>query len=153
MSPINLVLICTGNTCRSPMAEAIARSLFTAAGLAAQVSSAGVCAMHNQPASRHAITAMEEGGLCLLSHQAQMVSDEMLNDATLVLTMTKGHKAMLLSDYPLAEDKIFTLAEYAEDSCADVSDPFGGSLEEYKTCAAQIRALLELALEKIKRDL
>jgi len=149
MSQIKIVFVCTGNTCRSPMAAAMAAQIFEEAGLAAVVLSAGVSAWPNQPASRHAIMVMEEGGLCLLAHKASIVSDNILDDASVVLAMTGSHQAILLSDYPMAKEKIFTLAGYVGESI-DVSDPFGGSLEDYRACAAQIKGLLVLAVERLK---
>ena len=149
MSPKKIIFVCTGNTCRSPMAAAMAAQIFAEAGLAAEIFSAGVNAMPNQPASRHAITVMEESGLCLLSHRATVVSDELLDSAELVLTMTDSHRAVLLSDYPKARDMVFTLSEYIGDE-ADVADPFGGDVEEYRACAAQIKDMLLRVVEKLK---
>ena len=143
-----IVFVCTGNTCRSPMAAAMAKEVFAQAGLEATVLSAGISAWPNQPASHHAILVMEEGGLCLLEHQATGISDDLLDEASLVLAMTGNHRAVLLSDYPAAKDKVFTLAEYVGE-CMDIADPFGGSLEEYRACAAQIKELLVLVAEKL----
>ena len=146
-----IVFVCTGNTCRSPMAAMMAAQIFNEAGITAEIISAGVSAWPNQPASRHAITVMEECGLSLAEHKASLVSDDMFEDEALVLTMTASHKAVLLSDYPCAKGRIYTLAEYAGQS-ADVCDPFGGSLEDYRVCAAQIREMLVLAAEKFMLD-
>lgn len=150
MTPLKIVIVCTGNTCRSPMAEVMATQIFANAGLEVEVTSAGVNAMHGQPASRHAVTVMKGNGLCLLSHKAAIVSGDMLATAALVLTMTGSHRAVLLSDYPATKGKVFTLAEYVGDD-ANVADPFGGSVDEYRACAMQIRGLLVLVAEKLRQ--
>ena len=144
-----IVFICTGNTCRSPMAAALASSIFAKAGLAIEVTSAGVSAWANQPASRHAISVMTDKGLCLAAHKAALVSEALFDGAVLALTMTSTHKVILLSDYPNAKDKIFTLGEYVGKN-TDISDPFGGSLEDYRACAEQIEKLLMLVLKKLR---
>jgi len=131
------------------MAAAMAAQIFTEAGLAAEVSSAGVSAWGGQPASRHAVAVMEECGLGLHKHNSTLVTTALLNSATVVLTMTRSHRAMLLSDYPAAKDKIYTLAEYAGDS-VDIADPFGGDQEEYRICATQLRKLLRIVADKLK---
>jgi len=133
------------------MAAAMAADIFTKAGLTADVLSAGVNAWANQPASRHALSVMEECGLSLAAHQACLISDNLIQDATLILSMTGTHRAILLSDYPKAKSKIYTLCEYAGQG-KDISDPFGGSLEEYRTCAHEIRALLIKITDKLKES-
>jgi len=130
------------------MAAAMAAQIFKNVGLTAEVFSAGVSAWPNQPASRHAVSAMAEGGLCLLNHKSMTVSDAMLNEASLVLAMTRQHRATLLLDYPSAAHKIFTIAGYI-DSDMDISDPFGGSLEDYRTCAHQLKGLLVKVAKKL----
>jgi len=131
------------------MAQALAAQIFAESGLVCEVSSAGVSAWGNQPASRHACTVMIECGLSLVSHKAAMVSQEILDGATVVLTMTRTHQAMLLSDYPGAKEKVFLLSEYVGEA-ADIADPFGGSVDEYRACAEQIKQLLRRVADKLR---
>ena len=144
-----IIFVCTGNTCRSPMAQALAEALFAEAGLQIVVTSAGVGAGSGQSASANAVLAMLDGGLCLKSHRSQPTTRELLKSAALVLTMTRGHLSHVLAMCP--EVKAFTLGEYAGGG-QDVSDPFGGNEEVYRKCAAQLRKLLESCMSKFRED-
>ena len=137
-----VVFVCTGNTCRSPMAAVLAQSIFAAEGIAATVYSAGVSTWSGQPASRHAITAMKEEGLDLSGHSSQMISQELLGGAALVLAMTEQHLAIVKSDHPTAN--AFAL---------NVSDPFGGDLQIYRRTAQEIKQKIITHLDKIKEAL
>ena len=120
------------------------------------VISAGVSACYGDPASRHAKTVMEELGLDVSLHKAHPVSGKMLSDADLVLTMTAAQKDRLRKDYPSIESKIMTLTEFAgltEELGEDIEDPFGGSLETYRTSAGQISRAVEIVVRKIKDSL
>ena len=139
---MKLLFVCTGNTCRSPMAQAMAADLFAAA----EVCSAGLMAMPGSPASAHAVAAMEARQLALRQHQAQIVTKDLLEAADLVLAMTPGHKVALMRNFP-GLGHIHTLGEYA--GCGTVvDDPFGGDFDVYQRCAEGIFALLR----KIKLD-
>lgn len=159
MDPIQtIVLVCTGNTCRSVMAEAMLRkALEQAMGDAAKgikVISAGVSACDGDPASSHAKAAMEKLGLDVSLHRARSVSHEMLSDADLVLTMTIAHKDRLVHGYPSISSKVMTLTEFAdliEELGESVEDPFGGSLEDYLASAYNIGKAVEAIAERIKR--
>ena len=144
-NPIKKVLfVCTGNTCRSPMAQVMAAQLF---GGDFEVASAGIMAMPDEAASIHAVTAMRERQLDLQKHQAQMVTDALIDCADLILTMTPSHKAAL-SHAQMAKNKIHTLGEYA-DCNISVSDPYGGTIEVYRTCADEIHELLLKIRDKL----
>ncbi|WP_338824311.1 Protein-arginine-phosphatase [Moorella humiferrea] len=153
-----ILFICTGNTCRSSMAAAIARRLNEERGFNIAIASAGLAAREGDPATAEAVQAVAEMGIELGDHRARRVTEEMIEDAELILTMTRAHKELLLYLYPAARDKTYTLKEYVrleggengEDY--DIPDPIGGSLEVYRATAAVLAELVGQALEKFVRD-
>ncbi|MEI7025731.1 low molecular weight protein arginine phosphatase [Paenibacillus sp. y28] len=109
-----ILFVCTGNTCRSPLAEAMMRKLASDYQITLEVRSAGVAAVSGGPASRHSQTVMKERGLPS-EHQSQALSRELVEWADMVLTMTMGHKQRIVQLFPGAVDKVHTLKEYVED--------------------------------------
>lgn len=143
---LHLVFVCTGNTCRSPMAESLLRSLLPE-NTAWEVHSAGVAAANGAPASEFAVRAMKEKGLDLREHEAHQVDPKMLRHAHKVITMTQSHLDYLQMQFELPQDKGRTLGSY-RDQPGDIMDPFGGSLDTYRLTRDEIeQILLELVLE------
>lgn len=140
----SVLFVCSGNTCRSPMAEA----LLAAKMPHLAVSSAGLTTVPGLPASIGAIDAMDAYGLNLDYHRSRQLSSYLLADADLVLCMGQSHKQTIVSALPELAGKVFTLGEFAGDE-QDIADPFGGDAEEYAACAAQIAALVEKAAQRI----
>ncbi|NLS45687.1 MAG: low molecular weight protein arginine phosphatase [Firmicutes bacterium] len=152
-----IILVCTGNTCRSPMAEAMLKqALEEVIGDQAKdikVGSAGVAAFHGDPASHYAKTVMEKRGLDISNHRAQHVSPGLLSDADLVLTMTTMQKEELQRKYPAFKSKFNTLIEFAgleQELGVDIGDPFGCSPKAYQSSADQISKAVKAAAGKIK---
>lgn len=140
----SILFVCTGNTCRSPMAEVLLADRLP--GLT--VSSAGLATVAGLPASIGAIDAMDAMGLNLDYHRSRQLSSYLLADADLVLCMSNSHKETILSALPEMADKVFTLGEYAG-MPQDIADPFGGDSEEYTACAEQLADLIDKVAEKL----
>ncbi len=105
---MNILFVCTGNTCRSPMAEAILRHR---SDNSIQVRSAGIFASNGSPASRQSVEVLQDKGI-KINHQSQALTEELVEWADLVLTMTGQHKQAILSQFPSKIGHIFTLKEH-----------------------------------------
>jgi protein-tyrosine-phosphatase len=146
---MRVLLVCSGNTCRSPMAGALLQHLWSGEE-PLEVLTAGTATVEGLPASAHAVTAMQECGLDLGAHRSRPVTQELLESVDLVLTMTRSHRAALKAQFPGQAAKIHTLAEYVG-SPRDVEDPFGGSLDEYRRTAQSLAELLAAAVARMQR--
>lgn len=111
---LRILFVCTGNTCRSPLAEGLLRIRVHEEGLAAEVRSAGVSAVTGAPISRNSASLLQEAGFKdTISSLA--IQESEVKWADLILTMTMGHKRTVIQRFPDAVDKTFTLKEYVED--------------------------------------
>nr|MBC8365928.1 low molecular weight protein arginine phosphatase [bacterium] len=134
MSRKRILFVCTGNTCRSPMAEALARSLLDDRSM--EFSSAGISAEEGSPASQHARTVMVRRELDLESHRAVKVDNAILDEADLVLAMEAKHRDRL-ERFPSSEGKVMLLTEWAGASPPGpgIDDPYGKGENEYEKTA------------------
>ena len=149
-----ILLVCTGNICRSPLAAALLQRALTERGVEGMdVSSAGTGAWDGAPVSEGAYLVGLERGLDLSAHRARLLTRELIEEADLVLTMARHHRARV--DELGGEGRVFVLGEYAgrEGDEAEVSDPFGGDLEVYRDTCVELQALVEAAVERIVKEL
>jgi len=151
--PFRLLFVCTGNTCRSPLAEALAREGLRRLGWRhVEVASAGVAAAPGQPASMGSSSVAARHGLSLEGHRSAPVTEESLERADLVLAMSPGHLAQL--EAWGAGDKASLLTEFAApvdpDGIPDsVPDPFGGPAEAYEATYVLLERLVERVLKRL----
>lgn len=137
-----LLFVCTGNTCRSPMAERLtAERCKQVPGWS--VSSAGIFAAAGAPASEMAIAALREMNVDLSKHRARPASPSLIREADLIVAMSNTHRDLVLEMVPEAADKTRTLHSFgSEKPNADVIDPFGGTLDTYRIVRDDISAAI-----------
>jgi protein-tyrosine-phosphatase len=145
-----VLLVCTANICRSPMAAAIMRQRIAALGLSDQVEvlSAGMWARNGQPASEDAITVLAARGLSLADHRSQPLTPELLDRTDIVLVMEEAHRRSIFYLAPKHLHKVMLLTELTG-GYDDIDDPYGGPIEGYVNTEAQLETLIDAGLRRL----
>ena len=149
---MRILFVCTGNTCRSPMAGAYFKSLCEKSARAdITVESAGTFAGEGEPASAQSVAVMKDYGIDLSGHRSSTLTKGKIDSADLIVAMTSSHRHHIGSISPSALKKTRTLLEFTQNN-GNISDPFGGTEKIYSDCFGEMKdALDNLFLEIIKK--
>lgn len=138
---MKICFVCTGNTCRSPMAEGLFKKMLKENGLeSVECFSAGISAIEGLPASENAVTAAKELGADISAHKSKRLSRQMTEEASLLVCMTAEHLRFLKNSFNAQNAVILKNG---------ISDPYGGNLEAYRLCAAEIQSGLKELLKEL----
>ena len=138
-----ILFVCTGNTCRSPMAEIILKRKLKLAGIAGiRVSSAGINALEGEKMSKNSFKALKEMGYIPYGFKSKKLTKEMIEKSDIVICMTAGHKECLKQF-----SNVYSVTEIA--GVKDISDPYGGGYEQYEKASHEIEDLCNVLISKI----
>ncbi|MBI4371604.1 MAG: low molecular weight protein arginine phosphatase [Elusimicrobia bacterium] len=147
-SPRRLLFVCTGNTCRSPMAQFLLQRLAGEAGLPWSASSAGVAAVPGSPLNPAAARALAARGVAGARHAARPLDQALLDEADAVYALAREHRDAVAARFPKSAAKVKVLREDAGLAGHDVPDPLGADDAAYAACAASIEEALKLILRR-----
>lgn len=146
--PRRLLFVCTGNTCRSPIAAVLAGRLAKQSGMDWMVCSAGTDAHDGAPLSRGASAYFSAHGIGEVTHAARRLTAAIVSEADEIITLTRAHRADILEHFPDAAAKTSVLRESAGLEPVDVADPIDTDVMVYEACAASIEEALRIIIRR-----
>lgn len=156
VEPRHILLVCTGNTCRSPMAAALLQAAIAERNLQKMftVSSAGTAASPGTAAADKAADAVARYGCSLKSHRSSSLDHHRVDSAWLILTMTQDHKDQVLRRFPQALERVYTLGEFAGKPYGpdwEVPDPFGQSALVYRNTSDELHRVVQYVANRLEQ--
>lgn len=142
-----ILFVCSGNTCRSPMAEGIFNHICKEENLPFVSESAGVCTLTGLPVSEHSVSALADIGIDIKGMKATAITDVNLDDFYLIAVMTSDHRDNL-HYYDVPRDKIYVLNE----DKGGIFDPYGGSQPLYNICRDEITEEVKILIERLRSE-
>jgi len=152
----NILFVCSGNSCRTPMAEGLMKSKISVRFKSAvQVQSAGTLGINGNPATDFAIITASKLGANIPQHRSQGVTDKLVKEPDLIVAMASEHKDFLHKHYPEIRENVFLLRSFARDPeekvNQDIADPIGGPLDQYRQCGELINSELQRILPRLNQ--
>ena len=145
---MNILFVCTGNTCRSPMAQGMFSAMLQDKSNEYDIRSAGVSTHPDDIITDMARNELLKRGIDYAERSAVQISSDLIEKADLVLSMTSSQRRILVESFPCSADKIHMLGDYT-DSGDDVLDPYGGNEKMYELCANHIHSMLVLLKQMV----
>ncbi len=148
-----VAFVCTGNTCRSPMAEGLFNYYAKENNINYRAISAGIFAASGSSPSENAVEVTAENGIDISAHKSVQFTSKIAEKSDIILTMSPSHKTTLIQSFHNIGNKVFTLPEYIGNTTfTDVFDPFGGSINVYRSCFGMLKIFIEKLIEILKDD-
>ena len=147
-----IMFVCTGNICRSAMADKLLAKRVSEEKMDIEIYSCGTFAEQGDYPTTEAIEVMQEYDVDMKVHRATNIRKSNIQQMDLILCATTSHKNMVLQLYPNLQGKIYTMKEYVGDTenGIDIPDPWGFDLTIYRICAAEINKIIEKIIDKMK---
>lgn len=153
---INILCVCTGNICRSPMAEGLIKKLVAREGLegAYEISSAGTRAVEQSPAVNEVVNMAKDIGVDLSQHIARQLTNELAEEADIILVMEESHRLALIGMDPKFSNKTHLLTAFNPNipDASGIDDPIGGPPFHYRDCIGKIFESLNWFIKELKAD-
>lgn len=150
---MKIMFICTGNICRSAMAEGMMKKLIKENNIKVEVYSCGIYAETGNGPTYNAVEAAKEYGADISNHKATNIREANIEKMDVILCATTSHKQSVLYLHPNLKGKVYTMKEYAKldknGQDMDIKDPWGYDMDVYKNCAKEIKECLDMIISKI----